>query len=179
MSLEEALAANTAALTANTQVQEAILAKIGGNTDVSPSEEPDAPEEETKASDADAKKKAAAAKRKATAAKKKALAAIEVRLGIDVVEVRKLAREFGENDGGDSDERERLKGLMASAFDHLGSKKLSDLDDEDRVKFAHYLDHWIVDSKAKLDFEKLDETVASAIEEADDGGNDEDDDMLG
>lgn len=188
MSLEEALAANTAAIEANTKVQTAILEKIstGGAKAEAPAEEkpkpsrsrakpkpaeekaseetetdetPDEPEEKPEP------KKAAPKK---AAPKKDAMAEMEVRTGIDTDALRDLARKFGSNDGGDKDERERLKGLMASAFDHLGAKKLSDLDDEDRVKFAFYLDHWIADSQAKLDFEALDEQVATDIEASDD-----------
>lgn len=191
MSIEQALAELTAAVKENTTVQSKIVelaesaAKARGNTEepkkpatrtaakakAAPKEEPK--EEPAAEEEKPAPKKPATRARKPAAKKAKEH---EVRVGISVDDVRDLARKHASNDGGDKEERERLKGLMSSAFDHLGVSKLSDMDDEERVKFAHYLDHWIDDSQQTLDFEALDEKVLAAVEAAGDG--EEEDDML-
>lgn len=194
MSIEQALAELTEAVKENTTVQSKIVelaesaAKARGNTEepkkpaarstakakAAPKEEPkEEPKDEAPAEEKPAAKKPATRARKPAAKKTKTH---EVRVGISVDDVRDLARKHASNDGGDKEERERLKGLMSSAFDHLGVSKLSDMDDEERVKFAHYLDHWIEDSQQTLDFEALDEAVLAAVEAAGDG--EEEDDML-
>ncbi len=191
MSIEKALADLTEAVKANTEVQAKIveLAEAAKNRGAETAPKQAAPkkttraaaakkaepkaEEEPKADDSD-EPEAKPAPTKTTRSKKPKTP--EVRVGISVDDLRDLARKHASNDGGDKEERERLKGLMAAAFDHLGVSKLSDMDDEERGKFAHYLDYWIEDNKQTLDFEALDEAVMAAIEA--NKGRDDEDDML-
>jgi hypothetical protein len=186
MSLEEALAANTAALIANTDAHNNLTAvasaaagaKAGGKAE---SKAEDAGEET-----AAEKKAAAAAKKKATAAalaKKKAAAAekpadapdlSKLADGVAAAKLKTLAGGFLKGD--DEESRDANKEKFLAALEHLGAGKLGEIDSaEDRAKMAAYVVYW--SKGAEVDFEAVDEIVLGIIGGDDDAGGD--DDLLG
>jgi len=170
MSLEEALAANTLALEANTaahtKLAEVAMAAQGGKA----ADKPAADKAPTAAEKAAATKKANAAK-KAAAAKKAETP--EVAGAVDEAAIRAVARDYLSGD--DEAERDAKKANVSAAFKHLGAKKLTDLaDDEDRAKLAAYIAYWKAGHET-IDFEDIDALVAEAGE----GAGTDDDDMLG
>ncbi len=174
MSLEAAIAELTAAVRENTEVHAkfAEIARTASKSAQPKKAVDDEASEEAKAEKSEPQKKAAskkaAAKKNGTARKRKPVA---VRGAVDESAIRQIARAY--LDGEDEDEREAKKKNVSAAFEHLGVKKLSDLeDDTERAKLAAYIAHW--EAGANLGFDAIDDLVAEAA-----GDDDEDmDEML-
>lgn len=170
MSLEEQLAANTAAIEVNTAALEAntaaLIAEGGTTADAGSagSKGGRPPPKETAA----AKKKREAAERKAA----EELAASEAaeqeeeeqeeeadlvppRKSISSKALGKLLGDFMEVE--DEDEAAEREEAVTAAFDHLGHSSLGDFADEaeDRVKVAMYADNWIAGNT--VNFASIDE----------------------
>ncbi len=184
MSLEEALAANTAALIANTEAHAKLAAAAtaaAGTKSESKSDDADAAAEEKKRLAAEKRKAAAEAKKKAEAEKKaeadeKPAEAPDLSKLVDGVTPAKLKTLAGGFlKGDDEGSRDANKEKILAAFNHLGVAKLGEVtDDEDRAKLAAYIVYWT--KGAEVDFEAVDEIVMGIIGGGDDGG---DDDLLG
>ncbi|MFU1607369.1 hypothetical protein ACM25O_13370 [Sulfitobacter pontiacus] len=184
MSIEEALAANTAALIENTKAHaklaEVAMAAAGGKASastaekakVTETEEEEAPKEtaaEKKkrlaAEKAAATKKAAAEKAKASKAKKPELVS-----EMTAAELHKIAAAFM-SDELDEAERDANKANFVGGLAHLGAKKFSELsDDTERARLAAYIGYW--QAGLDVDFEEIDGLI-----EALDGGEEDDDPM--
>lgn len=178
MSLEQALKENTEALQANTAAHAALTAvAVKTSTGKSPTESEDDEGKPAAPTAAEKKAAAAAAKRKAATEKKKADEAaakkeaadedgdVEIVKEISDVDLRALAKEFMSTD--DTEERDARKENFGGALKHLGAAKLSEVsDDQDRVKLANYINHWIADEE--LAFDEVDAKISGS----------DDDDML-
>jgi hypothetical protein len=175
MSLEDKIDALTAAIKENTAAHEAmtqVAVKAAGSKSTAKAEtKAEETDTDTDEDDAAAKKKAAAEKRKAAAAKKKKEEAAkkaaeeseaEIVTEISKVDLHAKAKEFMSSD--DSEERDAAKANFASALEHLGAAKLSEVDDDDRARLATYINAWSAGSE-KIDFEDLDEKIAEAGED--------------
>ena len=186
MSLEEAIATNTAALIDNTaahrllaDVATAAAGKAPANAAKDPQKDETPSEEETSAEDNEAaeKKATAAAKRKAAADKKKAAAAKKVEPPelasiVSGTEIRTIAGGFLKGD--DEEVRDKNKDNVLAALAHLGAGKLTELaDDTERARLAGYIAYW--SAGLEVDFEAIDEIIAAA----DGDGGEDGDDLLG
>lgn len=186
MSIEEALAANTAALIENTaahaKLAEVAMAAAGGKAaapaKAAPKEEPVEDEEEApKETAAEKKKRLAAEKKKAdaaAAAKKKAAAkteAPELVAEMPAAALHKIAAAFMSDDL-DEAERDANKANFVGGLAHLGAKKFSELsDDSERARLAAYIGYWT--AGLDVDFEEIDGLIEAL------GEGEGDDDPLG
>ena len=162
MSLEAAIAELTAAVRENTEVHArfAEIARTAAKSAQPGKTVGDEAPEEAKAAKTGPQKKAApkkaAAKKSGTARKRKP---VSISGAVDESAIRQIARAY--LDGEDEDEREAKKKNVSAAFEHLGVKKLSDLeDDTERAKLAAYIAHW--EAGADLSFDAIDDLVAEA-----------------
>ncbi len=169
MSIEEALAANTAALIENTaahsKLAEVAMAAAGGKaaSGKPAKEETSSEEEETKETAAEKKKRLAAEKAAATkkaAADKKAAAtkeAPELVAEMPAAALHKIAAAFMSDDLDEAD-RDANKANFVGGLAHLGAKKFSELaDDAERARLAAYIGYW--QAGLDVDFEEIDALV--------------------
>lgn len=184
MSLETAIAELTAAVRENTAAhtklaEVAIATRKGSAPDVA--EEPKAekkaapkaaPKSAPKADPEEPKTEKEAPKK--AAPKKAAPPKIAAEVSDD--EIKVMARNYMSGD--DEDEREAKKANVSAAFNHLGVKKLSEIEeDADRARLAGYIAYWA--AGLKVDFEEIDGLVeAAGDDDAGDGDGDDGDDML-
>ena len=189
MSIEEALAANTAALIENTaahaKLAEVAMAASGGKAAApsKASEKAESTEEEEapKETAAEKKKRLAAEKKKkdaAAAAEKKAQAAKaekpELVAEMPAAALHKIAAAFMSDDL-DEELRDANKANFVGGLAHLGAKKFSELaDDSERARLAAYIGYW--QAGLDVDFNEID----GLIEALGDGeGEGDDDDPMG
>lgn len=178
MSLEEAIAANTAALIENSAAHKmladvATAAATGKSVSKpEPEKEKAGSEEETRELTAAEKKAANAAKRRKAAAAKKAAEKAEppeLTLMVTAPELRKLAAAF--MDGDDDEARELNKTNFIGGLQHVGAAKLTELeDDAERARVAGYLAYW--SAGLEVNFEAIDEILDAMGSGEDDGGDD-------
>lgn len=188
MSIEEALAANTAALVENTaaHLKLAAVAEAARKPvkEAEPPKEEEAPKltaaQKAAATKAAAKAKAdeeAAAEEEAPkkAAPKKTTKKVETPDPVTDIaegEVAPLVLGFIKTD--DEELRDERKAKVRAALDHIGAAKATEIeDDEGRCKFATYVAYWT--AGLEVDFEAVDELVTEAMEAAGGEGSDEDD----
>ena len=183
MSLEEALAANTAALIANTEAHANLAAvataATGGKATTKPTkeeskEEPEEQDEAPKETAAEKKKrlaaeKKAAAAKKAAADKKKEKPELEAE--VTGAELHKIASAYLKGD--DEETRDTNKENFVGGLAHIGAGKLGEIEsDTDRARLAAYIQYWT--AGLDVDFDEIDALVEAA------GGDGEgDDDLLG
>ncbi len=157
MSLEEALAANTAALEANTAAQEKVLAALKASGTKTAASKPAATAEE---------KKAAAAAKKAAAAAKK---------GPTEKELHALYSGFLSSTS-DKDEKKVLAAGVKKILENFGAERITTITEDDRVKAMAY-GQQLVDA---FETGGVDD-VAAVTFDFEDGGDDEggdEDDVL-
>lgn len=143
------------------------------------------PEQEEKASES-AKKKSEASRKAAETRKKNKEKAEEAKKAeepadepaeSDGAQAATVVPEIAEDDlrskcrtwmsDGDDNERDRRKGLLKAALDHIGAANLSGLHGEGRARLASYIEAWEAGSE-KIDFEAIDAKVEEARESEDD-----------
>jgi hypothetical protein len=177
MGIEELLAANTAALEANTaahaKLAEVAMAAAGSATGGTTSaetpaatKEKEAPAKETAA----AKKKRLAAEKKAEAeaeAKAKAAVKPEISSSVSAADLKKAAAGFLKGD--DEEARDLAKQNFIGALEHLGcGKSLSSVEEPaDRAKLAGYIAYW--QAGLDVDFDEIDAIIDSAGDGEEDG----------
>ena len=166
MSIEEALAANTAALIENT----AAHAKLAEVATAAASGKPATSGAKDKPADDETPKETAAEKKKRLAAEKKAkeaeteTEAPKLAASVTAAALKKAAGAFLQSD--DEEERDANKANFIGALSHLGAKKLGDVDSgEDRARLAGYIAYW--NAGLDVDFEAIDGLLAGEEEEED------------
>lgn len=187
MSIEAALAELTAAVKANTEAHEKLAQvamtaqqnKAANNSTAEKSDAKDEPEAKEAEKPAEEKKSTKRTSTKRTSTKKStAKKAEEPKLSasVDREELTNQARAFMSSD--DEEKRDEAKEKFKSALDHLGAKKMSDVEEDDIPRLAGYISYW--QAGLDVDFEAIDEKIAE-LADADEGGEngDSDEDMLG
>lgn len=172
MSIEKALADLTAAVQANTEAhqklekaaiasmkQKAAAAKAPADDDEDDEPAPKPAARKTAAKPAAEKK--APAKKPASRAKKPAEPKLSATVERD--EVSNAARNWMDTD--DEAVRDERKAQFKAALNHLGAKKMGDVDDDDLPRLMAYIAYWSAD--LEVDFEALDEKIAEMAEDDD------------
>lgn len=176
MNIEEALAANTAALIENTaahaKLAEVAMAAAGGKSAAGGkvTEKPKDEEEEEQTETAAEKKKRLAAEKKAAAAaaaaakEKEQAEPPELVAEMTAAALHKIAAAFMSDDL-DEAERDENKANFVGGLNHLGAKKFSELaDDSERARLAGYIGYW--SAGLDVDFEAID-TLIEELGDAD------------